>query len=87
MAQRFGPGGRGRWFDIVEDGLTGSIVDSVEAAASAVQKVARLNRRMIRDRFESRSTAARMAADYARVYQRYTPTPRSRCTSRTATIP
>ena len=54
--------------EVVEDGLTGAIVDSVEAAASAVQKVARLNRRKIRDRFESRFTAARMAADYARVY-------------------
>jgi glycosyltransferase involved in cell wall biosynthesis len=54
--------------EVVEDGLTGAIVDSVEAAASAVQKVARLNRRKIRERFESRFTAARMAADYARVY-------------------
>jgi glycosyltransferase involved in cell wall biosynthesis len=54
--------------EVVEDGLTGAIVESVEAAAGAVQRVARLNRRTIRHRFESRFTAARMAADYVAVY-------------------
>jgi hypothetical protein len=54
--------------EVVEDGLTGVIVDSVEAATSAVQKVAQFDRRKIRGRFESRFTAARMAADYVEVY-------------------
>jgi glycosyltransferase involved in cell wall biosynthesis len=55
--------------EVVEDGLTGAIVDSVETAVNEVQTVARLNRRKIRDRFESRFTAARMAADYVGVYR------------------
>lgn len=54
--------------EVVEDGLTGAIVDSIEAATSAVQKVAQLDRSNIRGRFESRFTAARMAADYVEVY-------------------
>jgi glycosyltransferase involved in cell wall biosynthesis len=54
--------------EVVEDGLTGAIVDSFETAIGAVQKVAQLDRSKIRGRFESRFTAARMAADYVEVY-------------------
>jgi hypothetical protein len=54
--------------EVVEDGLTGEIADSVEAAAKATRRIARLDRRIIRDGFEARFTAARMAADYVEVY-------------------
>ena len=56
--------------EIVEDGLTGRIVSSVDEAARAVPELLALNRRAIRTRFEERFSAARMAADYVRIYQK-----------------
>jgi glycosyltransferase involved in cell wall biosynthesis len=55
--------------EIVEPGVTGFIVDSIEAAVSAVQDVARLPRAQVRRRFDERFTAARMARDYLTAYR------------------
>jgi glycosyltransferase involved in cell wall biosynthesis len=60
--------GRGSVPEIVEDGLTGFIVDSVEAAVAAVPLARQLDRGAIRRRFEQRFTAERMACDYLRIY-------------------
>ena len=54
--------------EIVEDGLTGFIVGSEHAAAEAVQRLPKLSRARIRQRFEERFTARRMAQDYEAVY-------------------
>ena len=54
---------------VVEDGLTGFIVDDIASAARAVPLAARLDRRAIRRRFEERFTADRMARDYLALYQ------------------
>jgi hypothetical protein len=53
---------------VVEEGLTGHIVDSIEEAAVTLPRVVALDRRVVRQRFEQRFTAARMANDYVRVY-------------------
>jgi len=50
--------------EIIEDGLTGLIVNDVDDAAASVPVSANLDRRAIRRRFESRFTAERMARDY-----------------------
>jgi len=55
--------------EVVEDGLTGMIVESVEEAITAVPKVIALDRRLVRRRFEERFSAARMAKDYVSVYR------------------
>jgi glycosyltransferase involved in cell wall biosynthesis len=47
--------------EIVEDGLTGLIVNDVDDAAVSVPVAADLDHRAIRRRFESRFTAERMA--------------------------
>jgi len=60
--------GRGSVPEIIEDGLTGFIVDSVDAAAAAVPLARRLDRSAIRRRFEQRFTAERMVYDYLRIY-------------------
>jgi glycosyltransferase involved in cell wall biosynthesis len=60
---------RGSVEEVVEEGLTGRIVDSIEAATAALPDVIALNRRAVRRRFEERFTAARMASDYVRVYK------------------
>ena len=50
--------------EVVEDGLTGFIVESEEEAVAAVSKVALLDRKMIRQRFEERFSSRRMASEY-----------------------
>ncbi|HEY4471945.1 MAG TPA: glycosyltransferase family 4 protein [Stellaceae bacterium] len=62
--------GRGSVPEIIEDGLTGFIVDDLAGAARAVPLAAHLDRGAIRRRFEERFTAERMARDYLALYQR-----------------
>ncbi|MBR0840493.1 glycosyltransferase family 4 protein [Bradyrhizobium liaoningense] len=56
--------------EIVEDGITGCIVDSVEEAEQAVPNLLALDRKAVRARFEERFSATRMAADYVKLYQK-----------------
>jgi glycosyltransferase involved in cell wall biosynthesis len=55
--------------EIMEDGLTGFVVDGIEDAAAAVGKLDRLFRPTIRSRFEERFSARAMALEYVRIYQ------------------
>jgi len=56
--------------EVMEDGVTGAIVDTVEEAIAAVPGVLSLDRRKIRRVFEQRFSATRMAKDYVSVYER-----------------
>jgi len=56
--------------EIVEDGVSGRIVTSVEHAAQAIPTLLALDRRAVRAQFEEHFSATRMAADYVRVYQK-----------------
>jgi glycosyltransferase involved in cell wall biosynthesis len=62
--------GRGSVPEIIEDGVTGFIVDGIESAAAAVPLALRLDRGAIRRRFEERFTVGRMARDYLALYER-----------------
>jgi glycosyltransferase involved in cell wall biosynthesis len=55
--------------EVVEHGVTGFIVDSVETAVSALAQARRLDRAQVRRRFDERFSAARMARDYLAVYR------------------
>jgi glycosyltransferase involved in cell wall biosynthesis len=55
--------------EVVDDGVTGVIVDGVDEAVSAVERVVQLDRRAVRARFEQRFSVQRMARDYLRVYE------------------
>jgi glycosyltransferase involved in cell wall biosynthesis len=55
--------------ELVEEGVTGYIVDSMEEAVLALPRVLALDRRVIRRRFEERFSATRMAKDYINVYR------------------
>ena len=61
--------GRGSVRQVVDHGVTGWIVDSVEEAIGAVKATVQLDRKAVRRRFEQRFTARRMANDYIRLYQ------------------
>jgi glycosyltransferase involved in cell wall biosynthesis len=56
--------------EVVDEGRTGYIVDSIEDAVARVRESAGLDRGRIRRRFEERFDAARMAADYEALYLR-----------------
>ena len=56
--------------EVLDDGLTGRIVDSMLEAVAALPEVLALDRRAIRRRFEERFTARRMAQDYVSLYRR-----------------
>jgi glycosyltransferase involved in cell wall biosynthesis len=58
--------------EVIDDGVTGFIVDSEEEAVQAVRLVGKLNRREIRRIFEQRFTARRMADDYVDIYRQLT---------------
>jgi glycosyltransferase involved in cell wall biosynthesis len=62
--------GHGSVPEIIEDGVTGFIVDDIESATAAVPLALRLDRKAIRRRFEERFTAERMARDYVALYER-----------------
>jgi glycosyltransferase involved in cell wall biosynthesis len=60
---------RGSVPEIVEDGLTGFVVKDEEEAVAATDRLSRLSRGAIRQRFEERFTARRMAREYLVVYR------------------
>ncbi|WP_110669921.1 glycosyltransferase family 4 protein [Salinicola halophilus] len=56
--------------EIVEAGVSGFIVDSVEEAVAAVKRLPELDRERVREAFLARFTAERMASDYVTLYRR-----------------
>ncbi len=58
--------------EVMDDGLTGFVVDDVDGAVAAVKKLDRLFRPSIRSRFEERFSAGAMARDYVRIYEQLT---------------
>ena len=56
--------------EIIEDGTTGFLVESIDHAVRAVRRIHSLDRRRCREIFNCRFTARRMARDYVALYQR-----------------
>jgi glycosyltransferase involved in cell wall biosynthesis len=61
---------RGSVPEVVEDGVTGFVVDDMEGAVRAVGRVGELDRAGCRLAFEARFDASRMALEYVDVYRR-----------------
>jgi glycosyltransferase involved in cell wall biosynthesis len=61
---------RGSAAEVVEPGVTGFLVDTVEEACLVMPKLLSLDRRKVRRRFEERFSATRMATDYVKLYNR-----------------
>ncbi len=60
---------RGSVPEIMVDGVSGFIVQSVDEAVAAVDRVSSLDRRSVRRYFEERFTVSRMADDYLAIYR------------------
>jgi glycosyltransferase involved in cell wall biosynthesis len=56
--------------EVIDEGQTGFIVESIPEAVTAVRRVEELKRTQVREVFEQRFSAARMAADYVKIYER-----------------
>jgi glycosyltransferase involved in cell wall biosynthesis len=69
---------RGSVPEVIEDGITGKVVDSEEEAIAALPAILSYDRGAVRQRFEQRFTAARMAQDYVSTYRRLLKTRTSR---------
>ncbi len=80
---------RGSVPEVIDDGLTGFIVEDINGAIGAVDRLDHLSREKIRKHFEKHFTARRMAQDYLAVYRSladswrrtcaWSPTTRRRC--------
>lgn len=55
--------------EIIDDGITGMVVETMEEAISALPQVIALDRKKVRQRFEHRFSATRMAEDYVDLYR------------------
>jgi glycosyltransferase involved in cell wall biosynthesis len=55
--------------EIIDDGVTGAIVDTMEEAIQTLPLAIALDRQKVRARFEQRFSATRMANDYVKVYR------------------
>jgi hypothetical protein len=55
--------------EVVDDGITGAIVDTMEQPILALPLVIALDRQKVQERFEQRFSARRMANDYVGVYR------------------
>jgi len=54
--------------EVVDDGVTGFVVDGEAEAVQAIRRLGELDRRQIRAHFEQRFTATRMAEEYLSHY-------------------
>ena len=61
---------RGSVPEVMDDGITGFIVDNVEEAIAACKRIDTLDRAKVRQQFEKRFTSRRMAEDYLALYAR-----------------
>src|ERR1700719_1059914 len=55
--------------EIIDQGVTGAIVDTVDEAVRMLPQVLALDRHAVRRRFEQRFSSARMATDYVALYR------------------
>jgi glycosyltransferase involved in cell wall biosynthesis len=62
--------GMGSVPEVLDDGVTGHIVSSIEEAVIAVERAAVFDRKRCREVFEKRFSAGRMCHDYVNVYEK-----------------
>jgi glycosyltransferase involved in cell wall biosynthesis len=61
---------RGSVPEIVEDGVSGFVVDTIDEAVRAAGRIGGLDRAKVRAQFERRFTAERMAHGYLEIYRK-----------------
>jgi hypothetical protein len=56
--------------EVVDDKVSGFIVDTMDEAVAAVERIVTLDRAAVRAQFESRFTVERMAKNYLEIYRK-----------------
>jgi len=64
--------------EVIDEGVTGFIVDSEEEGVRKLGALLALDRGRVRRRFDERFTASRMAADYVKIYKSLVPAAKDR---------
>jgi glycosyltransferase involved in cell wall biosynthesis len=59
---------RGSVPEVIDEGVTGTIVETVDQAVEAVNRLDTIDRQTVRSTFEKRFTVERMAKDYLEIY-------------------
>jgi glycosyltransferase involved in cell wall biosynthesis len=72
--------------EVIDNGVTGFVVDTVEEAVCRIGALLALDRGRVRRQFERRFTAQRMAQDYLRVYQTISMIPARRAAGKAASL-
>jgi glycosyltransferase involved in cell wall biosynthesis len=62
--------------EVIEHGVTGFVVDSIDAAVATIPLARNLDRKAVRRRFEARFTASKMADNYIDLYEEILVAPR-----------
>ena len=62
--------GKGSVPEIIEEGKNGFIVTSTKEAVATIQRLKKVDRNVVREIFEQRFTAERMAKDYVEIYKK-----------------
>lgn len=55
--------------EVIDDGITGFVVDTMEGAIAATRQIDAIDRRACRATFERRFTVDRMASEYVQIYE------------------
>lgn len=61
--------GSGSVQEVIDEGVTGVVVNDIDGAAAGIGKAAGFDRSRVRGRFDERFTAERMATDYLAIYR------------------
>ena len=61
---------RGSVSEVIDDGVTGFVVDDEDQAVEALKRIGELDPAQVRSVFENRFSAHRMASDYVRIYRK-----------------
>jgi glycosyltransferase involved in cell wall biosynthesis len=59
--------------EVIDDGVTGFLVENIEESLQALDKIQQFDRQRCRQVFEERFSAARMAGDYLKIYNKLLP--------------
>jgi glycosyltransferase involved in cell wall biosynthesis len=69
---------------VIDEGVTGCVVNSIEGAVRAVKRIGGLHRSAVRQQFEARFTASQMTFKYLSVYEELVGTKRKKTAMPTA---
>ena len=72
--------------EVIDEGVTGHVVDGMDEAVSVLERVLALDRGRVRQRFDERFCVSRMARDYVSIYERLIGEPVARAPERAASV-